>query len=289
MTRAFLFICMLALLCLWPAGSRAAADYTIETIPNVRLSDRYNHVSNPDAIIRPDDVAQINRFATDLFQHWGLGKKGEDNGLLIQLVTGQRAVVFETGYGLEGVLPDAICYRLQQQYMLPDFKAGDYSRGMLKGVGAVSRYLMASDYERASMVTTRPDSGDDGGFVGFFGFFTSIGIFLFIVFMAFYVQWRRRRPRICPCCGKKTLVYVKQRVVQRATYQSGGLVEEVWQCKNCGYIEKKNRHTSRLHRSSGPVIFGGGPMMGGGGFGGFDGGGSWGGGRSGGGGAMSRW
>ena len=121
---------------------RAAADYTIETIPNVRLSDRYNHVSNPDAIIRPDDVARINRllqtvedslgievavvavesigendarmFATDLFQHWGLGKKGEDNGLLIQLVTGQRAVVFETGYGLEGVLPDAICYRLQQ-------------------------------------------------------------------------------------------------------------------------------------------------------------------------------
>ena len=180
MTRASLFICMLALLCLWPSGSRAAADYTIETIPNVRLSDRYNHVSNPDAIIRPDDVAQINRllqtvedslgievavvavesigendarmFATDLFQHWGLGKKGEDNGLLIQLVTGQRAVVFETGYGLEGVLPDAICYRLQQQYMLPDFKAGDYSRGMLKGVGAVSRYLMASDYERASMI-----------------------------------------------------------------------------------------------------------------------------------------
>ena len=317
MTRASLFICMLALLCLWPSGSRAAADYTIETIPNVRLSDRYNHVSNPDAIIRPDDVAQINRllqtvedslgievavvavesigendarmFATDLFQHWGLGKKGEDNGLLIQLVTGQRAVVFETGYGLEGVLPDAICYRLQQQYMLPDFKAGDYSRGMLKGVGAVSRYLMASDYERASMVTTRPNSGDDGGFVGFVGFFTSIGIFFFIVFMVLYVQWRRRRPRICPCCGKKTLVYVKQRVVQRATYQSGGLVEEVWQCKNCSYIEKKNRHTSRLHRSSGPVIFGGGPMMGGGGFGGFDGGGSWGGGRSGGGGAMSRW
>lgn len=49
----------------------------------------------------------------------------------------QRSVVFETGYGLEGVLPDAICYRMQQRYMLPDFKAGDYSAGMQKGVEAV--------------------------------------------------------------------------------------------------------------------------------------------------------
>lgn len=312
-----LFALLLSFLC--PTTSGASTEYTVETVPNVRLSDRYNHVSNPDAIIRPDDVAQINRllqtiedslgievavvavesigdhdarmFATDLFQHWGLGKKGEDNGLLIQLVTEprQRSVVFETGYGIEGVLPDAICYRLQQQYMLPDFKAGDYSRGMLKGVEAVARYLMASDYERASMVMEQPDSGYDSGLGGFIGFFATIGIFLFIVFMALYMQWRRRRPRTCPCCGKKTLVYVQQRVVQRATYQSGGIVEEVWQCKNCGYIEKKNRHTSRLHRSSGPVIFGSGPTLGGGRLGGLGRGGSWGGGRSGGGGAMSRW
>ena len=139
----------------------AAKDYSIETIPNVRLSNRLNHVSNPDGIITPDDAARINQllnvvedslgievavvavnsigdqdarmFATDLFKHWGLGQKSKDNGLLIQLVTepSQRSVVFETGYGIEGVLPDAICYRLQQRYMMPDLKAGDYSAGML--------------------------------------------------------------------------------------------------------------------------------------------------------------
>ena len=144
----------------------AAKDYSIETIPNVRLSNRLNHVSNPDGIITPDDAARINQllnvvedslgievavvavnsigdqdarmFATDLFKHWGLGQKSKDNGLLIQLVTepSQRSVVFETGYGIEGVLPDAICYRLQQRYMMPDLKAGDYSAGMLKGVMA---------------------------------------------------------------------------------------------------------------------------------------------------------
>lgn len=78
----------------------AAKDYSIETIPNVRLSNRLNHVSNPDGIITPDDAARINQllnvvedslgievavvavnsigdqdarmFATDLFKHWGL-------------------------------------------------------------------------------------------------------------------------------------------------------------------------------------------------------------------------
>ena len=79
----------------------AAKDYSIETIPNVRLSNRLNHVSNPDGIITPDDAARINQllnvvedslgievavvavnsigdqdarmFATDLFKHWGDG------------------------------------------------------------------------------------------------------------------------------------------------------------------------------------------------------------------------
>lgn len=96
---------------------------SIETIPNVRLSNRLNHVSNPDGIITPDDASRINQllnvvedslgievavvavnsigdqdarmFATDLFKHWGLGQKSKDNGLLIQLVTepSQRSVV----------------------------------------------------------------------------------------------------------------------------------------------------------------------------------------------------
>lgn len=39
----------------------AAKDYSIETIPNVRLSNRLNHVSNPDGIITPDDAARINQ------------------------------------------------------------------------------------------------------------------------------------------------------------------------------------------------------------------------------------
>lgn len=308
----------LLLVSLFPLHLSAATDYTVETIPNVRLSDRYNHVSNPDGIIQPQDVDRINRllqivedslgievavvavesigdndarmFATDLFQHWGLGKKGKDNGLLIQLVTEptQRSVVFETGYGIEGVLPDAITYRLQQKYMIPDLKAGDYSTGMLKGIAAVKEYLMASDYERVAMTGqgNRQAEGDD--------MFLWLFLIMIVVFPAgifILVSFLKYRPRICPRCGQKTLVYVGQQVIQRATYNSEGLAEDTYRCKNCGYTEKKNRNISRLRRSTGPVIIGGGGR--GGGFGGFGGGfggggGSWGGGRSGGGGSISR-
>lgn len=308
-------VCRLALLLLFPLCLSAAASpsYTIETIPNVRLADRNNYVSNPDGIIRPDDAARINSllrtvedslgieiavvavksigdndarmFATDLFQYWKPGKKGKDNGLLIQLVTDppQRSVVFETGYGLEGVLPDAICYRMQQRYMLPDFKAGDYSAGMLKGVEAVKNYLMASDYERASIVGDEQEMDDEE-------FFEIIGIFLIIFILSALIACLIRssymhRPRVCPRCGQKTLVYAGRQVLRRATYDSEGLVEELWRCKNCGYTEKKNRTTDRLQRNDTPIIFGNttpGSSWGGSG-------GSWGGGASGGGGSISRW
>lgn len=308
----------LLLVSVFPLQLSAATDYTVQTIPNVHLSDRNNYVSNPDGIIEPQDVDRINRllrtvedslgievavvavesigdndarmFATDLFQHWGLGKKGKDNGLLIQLVTEptQRSVVFETGYGIEGVLPDAITYRLQQRYMIPDLKAGNYSVGMLKGVAAVKEYLLASDYERAAMTgnSNRQSEGDD--------LFLWLSLILMIIVpTGFFLiaSFLKYRPRICTRCGQKTLVYAGQQVIQKATYHSEGLAEDIYRCKNCGYTEKKNRNISRLRRSTGPIIIGGGGRGGGfgGGFGGFGGGGgSWGGGRSGGGGSISR-
>lgn len=291
--------------CAWMAN--AAQAYTIETIPNVRLTDGRNHVSNPDGILLPEHVARMNAllnqledslgievavvavesigdhdarmFATDLFKYWGIGKKGEDNGLLIQLVTepAQRSVVFETGYGIEGVLPDAICYRLQQRYMIPDLKNGNYSEGMLKGVAAVSRYLLESDYRSGKGYV---ESTDDLS-LGIFGLLF-IGL-LVAISAAYYFQYR---PRRCPRCGQKSFTYMGSNVIVEATRYREGLEERIYRCKKCGYTERHERRTDRLHGGgSGPIIMGGGGF---GGFGGSGGGGSWGGGSSGGGGSMSR-
>jgi len=61
-------------------------------------------------------------FATALLQHWGVGRKGHDDGVLVLHVLDQRRVEIETGYGSESVLPDAVCSWLVQDVAIPYFR-----------------------------------------------------------------------------------------------------------------------------------------------------------------------
>jgi len=151
------------------AGLTFATAYTVQTVPNPKTADANAFVSNPDGILKMETVQQmnvmldslkaqtgaevavvavnsigfddINTFATELFTSWGIGKAKQDNGLLLLFVLDQKKVKFETGYGLEGVLPDAICKRIQTQSMIPEFKRGNYDAGMLAGVDRLVRTI----------------------------------------------------------------------------------------------------------------------------------------------------
>lgn len=63
------------------------------------------------------------------------------------MVLDQREVTFETGYGLEGVLSDVLCYRIQQKAMVPRFATNDFNGGMIRGVQAVVQELYGGDYK----------------------------------------------------------------------------------------------------------------------------------------------
>lgn len=76
-------------------------------------------------------------FATSLFEKWGIGKKGKDNGVLLLHILDQRRVEIETGYGLEGVLPDVLCKRILENFIIPHFKAGEFSTGITRGSYAI--------------------------------------------------------------------------------------------------------------------------------------------------------
>ncbi|HEY3430493.1 MAG TPA: TPM domain-containing protein, partial [Cyclobacteriaceae bacterium] len=148
-------------------------SYTIEDIPNTKLVNN-SYVSNPDAILSDAAVnkidgilsslekqttaqvavvvvksigtADIFEFAQQLFDKWGIGQAGKDNGLLILLVVDQRTVRFHTGYGLEGVLPDILCKHIQVEQMVPQFKIEDYNAGILAGVEEVAYVLSNPAY-----------------------------------------------------------------------------------------------------------------------------------------------
>lgn len=174
---------LLSLCILLAALPLFAGSYTVSSIPNVQLSDARRFVSNPDGILSPATQSAIDRmlgtlketntteaavvaiesigdtdpdlFATDLFTSWGIGQKN-DNGLLILLVLDQRRIVFRTGYGLEGVLPDIICKRIQQRYIIPAFRQGDYDTGMLRGVEATVQALSSPEANEELRYTAPP-------------------------------------------------------------------------------------------------------------------------------------
>ncbi len=79
----------------------------------------------------------LEDFTVRAGQKWGAGRKKEDNGAILFVFTEDRKVRIETGYGLEGAIPDAIAKRIIDEEIVPRFRAGDYPGGIDAGAGAM--------------------------------------------------------------------------------------------------------------------------------------------------------
>ena len=77
-------------------------------------------------------------YATRLYEAWGIGKRGEDKGVLILLALKERRVRIETGYGVEGILPDGVAGEILRLHVIPHLKQGDYGKGLSNAMSAVS-------------------------------------------------------------------------------------------------------------------------------------------------------
>lgn len=86
----------------------------------------------------PDlDGRPIEELALETGRAWGIGGREQNNGALVVIAVAERKVRIETGRGLEGPLPDAICGRIIRNVITPEFKAGRYPSGIRKGVEAI--------------------------------------------------------------------------------------------------------------------------------------------------------
>jgi uncharacterized protein len=83
----------------------------------------------------------IEQFSMRVAESWKLGRKGVDDGVLILLASQDRKARIEVGYGLEGVLPDAVGKRIIEEAMIPEFRRGDYGAGLLAGTSSIARLL----------------------------------------------------------------------------------------------------------------------------------------------------
>ena len=77
-------------------------------------------------------------FVNRLYQAWGIGKKGEDKGVLIFVAVKERKFRIETGYGVEGVLPDGLVGEIRDRYAIPYLRQGDYGQGLFKTMSAIA-------------------------------------------------------------------------------------------------------------------------------------------------------
>jgi uncharacterized protein len=80
-------------------------------------------------------------YANGLYKAWGIGKKGEDKGVLIFLTVKERQVRIETGYGVEGILPDGLVGEILDKYIVPLLKEGNYGQALYNGMYACSVYI----------------------------------------------------------------------------------------------------------------------------------------------------
>lgn len=76
----------------------------------------------------------IEQYSIRVAETWKLGRKGIDDGVLLLVAKNDRTLRIETGYGLEGVLPDALARRIIDEIIVPGFRRGDFFGGLQAGV-----------------------------------------------------------------------------------------------------------------------------------------------------------
>ncbi|MFM8361337.1 MAG: TPM domain-containing protein [Haliscomenobacter sp.] len=402
-------LCLLSCLLSLHVWGQDAKVFTPKTVPDPKKTGG-GYVSDPGGVLKAADVAELNRliaavedsstaqiavavlpsigedspkeFATALFETWGIGQRETDNGLLILVVMDQRRTEFETGYGLEGVLPDITCYRVGMEALVPWFQQQEYGKGLIAAVARFKELLDNPD--SVAEIKAEGKSSDKKSQTGLIvalviylllnlfvhGLLISLAFnalrskqeiydkylylyklrhrFWFVLFPVPYFllyAWLSRKLKVlryqprnsrksgtamrllpkeeehaylekgqvteeeigvsdydvwvtesgddililrypakvfhkykrCPECRYTTYFLAESHKIRSATYSSTGLMEEIYQCKNCNFQRRKEVILPKLQASSSSSS------------GSSRGGGSWGGGRSGGGGAGVSW
>ncbi|PIT68628.1 TPM domain-containing protein [Bartonella tribocorum] len=87
----------------------------------------------------------IESYSNSLFRTWKLGQKQINNGVLIVIAPNECEARIEVGYGLEGELTDAISSVIINSFMIPNFREGNYQKGIVESVHTIIKVITQSD------------------------------------------------------------------------------------------------------------------------------------------------
>lgn len=92
-------------------------------------------------IIPTTQPETIEQYGIRVVDAWKLGRKGVDDGALLLVAKDDHTLRIEVGYGLEGVLNDAISHRIIDEMIVPDFKTGGFYQGIDAGISAMTKVI----------------------------------------------------------------------------------------------------------------------------------------------------
>ena len=149
-------------------GANILSAETKQSLENM-LANLETNSSNQLVVVTLKSLQgyDIADFGYRLGRAWGIGQKKKNNGVLLIVAPNERKVRIEVGYGLEGILTDAISSVIIQNRIIPYFKKGDFDKGVLEGVkaiiGTIKGTYKPEKHEREKIGSVVPQL--------FFGFF----------------------------------------------------------------------------------------------------------------------
>ncbi|MCS7205721.1 MAG: YgcG family protein [Leptospiraceae bacterium] len=127
-------------------------------------------------------IETIEEYSIRLAEEWKIGRKGYDDGLILLVAKEDRKIRLEVGYGLEGIIPDAIAKRILSEVIIPEFRKGNFYEGIDKGIDVIRQRLQSEeqnvDFNRSDQDATQEDTGK---------YFTIVIIPMFVAFFLRYL------------------------------------------------------------------------------------------------------
>jgi uncharacterized protein len=150
---------------------------------NQQLEDFERQTSNQILVVvypklQTDDA--LDDYCYRIFQAWGVGQKKLSNGAILFVFVQDHKMRIQTGYGLEGALPDVTCVRILDDEMAPFFKQGDYENGLRAGINAIIA-AAKGEYKGTGQTVAEQHEEANDKFGEIFAFcFMGLWLFLFV-------------------------------------------------------------------------------------------------------------
>jgi uncharacterized protein len=126
---------------------------------------------------------EIEDYGVGLGRAWRIGQQGANNGAVLIVAVQERKMRIEVGYGLEGILTDALSSQIINRDIRPRFRDGDFPGGINAGVDAIIEQLQAPPEAAEARVRAAAQSRERrGGGGSFIPLIFWVIVFIFIIF-----------------------------------------------------------------------------------------------------------